>query len=295
MRVLVAAGLCFIATGLLSAATDSGLAGAKKKARVIAPKAGIKTPGIQIPFERLKAEAEIPIETPGWITTGETLFVTSQSKDMVVRIEARTSKVVEPILDLKKPCSGSVDRVRIAVDSQLRDADGNEIRYQDQQSNRYVRARRRRCHHSVGRDGRQRLDDHRFEDNFVANRPVAEPSGRRIAAACRIVTACRSVRDRCGLPARPDSHLLRINPETNLVEKRIEVSAGARSVAFGDKSVWVLCEQRRQSGTNRSEDQQSDQDHRSRRARTRAATWPSARVSLGNADWISSDAHRNGD
>ena len=39
-----------------------------------------------------------------------------------------------------------------------------------------------------------------------------------------------------------ENKLYRVNPETNLVEKRIDVSAGPRAVALGENSVWVLCE-----------------------------------------------------
>ena len=39
-----------------------------------------------------------------------------------------------------------------------------------------------------------------------------------------------------------ENRILRINPVTNLVEKRIEVSAGPRALASGGGSVWVLCD-----------------------------------------------------
>ena len=35
--------------------------------------------------------------------------------------------------------------------------------------------------------------------------------------------------------------MLRIDPQTNLVDKSIEVSAGPTALSFGETSVWVLC------------------------------------------------------
>jgi streptogramin lyase len=38
-----------------------------------------------------------------------------------------------------------------------------------------------------------------------------------------------------------ENKILRIDPQTNLVVNRIEVSAKPHSIAFGESSVWVLC------------------------------------------------------
>ena len=35
--------------------------------------------------------------------------------------------------------------------------------------------------------------------------------------------------------------MVRVNPETNLVEKRIEVSGDPLALAIGENSIWVLC------------------------------------------------------
>jgi streptogramin lyase len=38
-----------------------------------------------------------------------------------------------------------------------------------------------------------------------------------------------------------ENRVLRINPETTLVEKRIEVSVHPSALAIGESSLWVLC------------------------------------------------------
>ena len=58
MRILI--GLCFTLTVTVSAAQSTT---PKKDAKSAdpAPKQGIKTPGIQIPFASVKAEVELPL------------------------------------------------------------------------------------------------------------------------------------------------------------------------------------------------------------------------------------------
>src|SRR5258707_8167795 len=106
MRALLVSGLVWIGAAVLVAAPDDSKS--KGKAAPAAARAGIKTPGIQIAVESLNAEAEIPVETPGWITAGESVFVPNKAKDAVVRIDPKTNKTLDPVADLKKPCSGTV-------------------------------------------------------------------------------------------------------------------------------------------------------------------------------------------
>src|SRR6516225_6688049 len=104
MRLLVAAA--GVALGLLTCLTRA--AKPEKPAAPAAPKAGIKTPGIQIPVQALKPEAEIMVETPGWPTVAEAVFIPNRSKDTVLRAEAKTAKPLEPLAGLNKPCAGTV-------------------------------------------------------------------------------------------------------------------------------------------------------------------------------------------
>ena len=120
MRVIIATGLVCIGIGLIAAAPpdeakkpEAKKAESKKNEKAtprpaIAPKEGIKTPGIQIPFENLKIEIQIPVETPGWITIGDGVFIPNKSKDVLVRADSKTNKTLDSIADLTKPCSGTL-------------------------------------------------------------------------------------------------------------------------------------------------------------------------------------------
>ena len=94
MRSLPAFGVGFVslaAVSLVLLAADPVPKTGKnpKGALSVAPKAGVKTPGIQIPFANLKADLEVPVDTPGWITVADTLVIPNRSKDVLVRIDLK--------------------------------------------------------------------------------------------------------------------------------------------------------------------------------------------------------------
>src|SRR5258707_7612971 len=101
MRLLL--GICLT----VAVATASEKPGRDKTKRPAMPTAGIKTPGVQIPFASLKAEAELPAPAqPDWIFFSESVIVPNKLKDSVERIDTKTNKPADPIASLKNPCAG---------------------------------------------------------------------------------------------------------------------------------------------------------------------------------------------
>ena len=90
-----------------------------------------------------------------------------------------------------------------------------------------------------------------------------------------------------------ENRVLRIDPQSNLVESRSTVSAGPRRSAIGESSVWVLCGKGRQGRTHRPEDQQSHQNHRTRRTRRGGDDGIRRRVAVGEHDRPSRHANRS--
>src|SRR5436190_5413904 len=78
------------------------------------PKAGVKTPGVQIPVTNLKPEAEIPLAAPA----GSILFTTDQvlipipSGEQILRVEGKSNMVLEPFSGIAKPCGGIASAFR---------------------------------------------------------------------------------------------------------------------------------------------------------------------------------------
>jgi streptogramin lyase len=96
-------GVC-LAIWLLSAllAADD-----KKDAKHTAPRAGIQTPGVQIPFASLKAEAEVAA-APAWIGVADVLLLPNAANGALDRLEVKTNKLAGPIDGLSKPCGDAI-------------------------------------------------------------------------------------------------------------------------------------------------------------------------------------------
>jgi virginiamycin B lyase len=112
MRSLTGFLFCLLACASLTAGGPSNRNKAKTAATPAAPAApknGIKTPGVQIPFASLKPEAEIPVEGAAWMTfTGGAILVPSKPQDTLVRIDPKGNKTMDPVTGLNKPCAGAI-------------------------------------------------------------------------------------------------------------------------------------------------------------------------------------------
>ena len=261
MRLLIAVVCC---VSLAAFGADDP----KKSTAKASTRAGVKTPGIQIPFESLKSEADIAVDTPGAAVMSGSILIPSKSKDQILRIDAKTNKPPEPkpkpeekmdkpadakpapppepvptgpVADIKQPCSGLVNAF----------------------GSFWIP--------SCGSQSLIRVDPKTLKIAATIATGVADVPNGIVATAdsvwlftdskttlSRIDPVTNKVVDQLRLPANCDdlasgesslwvtcpseTRILRINPSTNLVDKRIEVSAGARAVAFGAGSVWVLCE-----------------------------------------------------
>jgi hypothetical protein len=90
------------------------MAASKKQGKPpAAPLQGVKTPGVQIPFSRLKSEDDLDIGgKPGRSLLAESIWVPVRSKNSLAKIDAKAGKPGDPIAGLNKPCAGG-DAVRV--------------------------------------------------------------------------------------------------------------------------------------------------------------------------------------
>ncbi len=81
---------------LLSLALSLAQAAEKKtKTQDTAPKVGVKTPGVQIPFASLKAEAEFEAPAkPDWVFFATSVY--APAKDSIEKIDPKTNKKGRP-------------------------------------------------------------------------------------------------------------------------------------------------------------------------------------------------------
>ncbi|HEY1760384.1 MAG TPA: hypothetical protein VGG72_33725 [Bryobacteraceae bacterium] len=207
----------------------------------VAPAAGIKTPGVQIPVASLKSEAEIPVDGPAWMALTDSIMIESKTKDTLIRIDPKTNKALDPVAAVKKPCSGTIT----AFGSMwVPDCETHTVARMDPKTYKVskvlnIGAGNVNMGLAATADSVWMMTDNKVtlsRIDPIQNQVVGEI---RIAADCdQMMFTQASLWVNC--PA--ESKIYRINPETNLVEKRIDVSAGPRQFIFALNSIWVLCD-----------------------------------------------------
>ncbi len=79
----------------------------KKPTAPATPKAGIKTPGVQIPIASLKPEAQIET-APAWIGIADVLLIPNTSTGALDRLDPKTNKLDKPVPGVNKTCGGTI-------------------------------------------------------------------------------------------------------------------------------------------------------------------------------------------
>ncbi|MFM2123672.1 MAG: hypothetical protein RL328_123, partial [Acidobacteriota bacterium] len=204
----------------------------------IAPKLGLKTPGVLIPFSRLKAEAEVP-GTPSWIVVTDSLLAPNATGDAVERIDPKTVQKKDPITGLKQACSGAVSAFKSLW---IADCASGSITRMEPKTGKVEATL------NIGagkvRFGLVATPDSvwAFTDNKTTLSRI-DPDTNAVVGEVRIPSSCNSMlyADSSIWAVCPEENqLLRVNPLTNLVDQRIKVAATPTAIASGDGSIWVL-------------------------------------------------------
>jgi virginiamycin B lyase len=226
---------------LLSAAfaDDKPPKAAHGKTQTAAPKIGVKTPGIQIPFANVKAEVEFEAPAkPEWIFFSTSAY--APESGAVERIDPKTNKKADPIADLSKPCGGMVSAfsslwVPACGMSSLSRIDAKTFKVTNTIPTGVAGVR---GVIAATTDSVWLLTD----DKTTLSR--IDPDQNAVVGELRVPAGCRSLtfgETALWLACPAESKVLRVNPSTNLIEKTIEVSAQPISLAAGEGSIWVLC------------------------------------------------------
>jgi virginiamycin B lyase len=261
MRILI--GLCF------ALALSAAQSGKNAKRSDPAPKQGIKTPGVQIPFANLKAEVELPL-APQWIVFSDTILIPNKSGGLE-RLDAKTNKLVAPVPGVAKLCGGAAIGfsslwipdcaehalmrldVKIAADPKApakseRGRGGPAAEAKPAEAAKPAKlAEPVKIDSGVGSalpavaanpDSIWILSD----DKTTLSR--IDPDQNKVVSELRLPAGCNTLtfgEAALWVTCPSENRVLRINPETTLVEKRIEVSPQPSALAIGESSLWVLC------------------------------------------------------
>ncbi len=225
--------LIYVAIPLILAAAD-------KKGPIV-PRAGIKTPGVQIPIASLKAEATVEIAPP-WIGFADVLLVPDPGKGTLERIDPKTNKLAGAVAGVSKPCGGTIAAFKSVWVASC--ADHSLIRLDPKKwevSSRVVTGSGNTAAALAATADSVWL----FTDNRTTLARF-DPDQNQVVAEIRLYADCTSLMfaETALWTACPsENRVLRINPQTNVVDKAIEVSARPYALASGEGSVWVLCTQ----------------------------------------------------
>jgi virginiamycin B lyase len=224
----------------LALAAPSLFAADKTKAAPAVPAQGIRTPGVQIPFESLKAELEFAVpESPGWLAFAENMMF--PKPDGLARIDprAKEAKLLDPIAGIAKPCGGVVNAfgalwTASCEDGALMKLDAKTAKVSAKLA---AGAGNMRGILAASADSLWMLTDGRTtlsRIDPVENKVVGE---FRLPPGCANLTFAETA---LWVTCAAGNRVLRISAESGLVEKSIEVSALPASLAAGESSIWVL-------------------------------------------------------
>jgi DNA-binding beta-propeller fold protein YncE len=205
-------------------------------------KLGIKTPGVQIPIESLKAELEYETPAPPWIAFTDTVLVPDPAAHTLARIDAKAkeSKFGDPIKDVGKPCSGLVNAFTSLWTGDC--SSGTLLRIDPKTAKVTAKVASGIGPAAMGLaatgDSVWLLTDARGTLSRI------DPEQNQVVAELRVPADCTSLtfgETALWLACPAEDRVLRVDPQTNLVDKSIEVSARPEAVAIGEGSIWVLC------------------------------------------------------
>lgn len=241
-RTAAGAAVLFLFTGAIAPGEDArAMPKAKSAAKApleVAPKAGIQTPGVMIPFSRLKAEAEIA-GAPSWMVASDALLAPTVSGDALEKIDLKTNTRKETVPGVKQPCAGAVTAFKSLW---VADCEAGTIARMEPKSGKVEATL------AVGvgkvKFGLASTSDSvwAFTDNKATLSRI-DPEKNAVVGEFRLPASCTSLlsaEQSLWVVCPEEDKLLRFNPATNLVDQRIKVQERPVSVASGDGSIWVL-------------------------------------------------------
>lgn len=219
----------------------AGLAVAEKPAKPAPVRAGVKTPGVQMPFASLTAEAEVALSAaPEWIAFAGLLYAQNGTGE-VAKIDAKTNKASDPILGLNKPCGGLVSAFGSLWSPQCGNGTLARIDPKTSKVTATIGSGVAQARGSIvaSADSIWLLTD----DKTTLSR--IDPDQNAVVGELRLPVGCQGLtmaEKSLWLACPVKNKILKINPSTNILEESITVSAQPIALAAGTEGVlWVLC------------------------------------------------------
>lgn len=227
---------------LASLLAPAEMATAKKQGKATsAPPQGVKTPGVQIPFSKLKTDAVIELGgAPGRGLAGRILWAPVRSKDSMARIDVKEAKLGEAVTGMNKPCAGVVE----AFGSLWAPNCGNGTIARVDAKTGKISATLETGAGDVNLGIAATADSvWAFTDTRTTLARI-DPKTNRIVSELRLPERCDSLlasESSLWCACTAIGKVLRIDPRTNQVTKRVETQPMPVALASGEGSIWAYC------------------------------------------------------
>ena len=225
------------------------------------PRQGIKTPGVQVPFASLKAEAELAL-APRFLVFADSILIPNKSGGLE-RFDAKTNKLVEPVAGAQNLCGGAASGF---TSLWIADCAAHAVVRFDEKvaADPKAPARGRGAEKTDEKEKTKPAEPVSIATGVGSAIPAiastadsiwilsddkttlsrVDPDQNKVVSELRLPAGCNSLTSgeaSLWVTCPAENRALRVNPVTTLVEKRIEVSAQPAALALGEGSIWVLC------------------------------------------------------
>lgn len=204
------------------------------------PKAGIRTPGIQIAFANLKSEADLTLEgTPNAVfAEGMNVLVPLGDKGLIARIASRDNKAQESWKGFEAPCGGVVSAFGSLWIPDCKKQTVTRMEARGGKVTATVNVPVAKAASAIAATG----DSIWILSDEKGTLTRIDPTDNAVLSELRLGAGCNSLGVDAGtlwVTCTADNKIFKINPKTNLVDERIETVAEPVSLAFGEAHVWV--------------------------------------------------------
>lgn len=224
-----------------AAAGNPAAPAAAQKPRGERPKKpGITKPGVQIPMDKLKPEAEYVVGgAPDWLAITDVVYVSNKPKNSIGRLDPKEGKVLSELTGFNKPCSGlAVGFGSLWVPNC---GDGSLSRVDLKSGNQTASI-------PTGVANSEGGIAVSSDSVWMMTKPDStlariDPMSNRIVAEIPLPTGCYTPAfgmDAVWVTCTETGQLIRVDPATNLITAQIKTGAQPRFLAVGEGAVWTL-------------------------------------------------------
>ncbi len=205
------------------------------------PKGGVKTPGVQIPSDVLKSEADIVLPTSAdAIAFAGSIYVASKAGNVVIPVNAKTNKAEAGIGGFQAPCA----LLNAFSNLWVRNCQTQTLSRFDLKTKKITATFPASMVSGpaswvASTDSLWILAD---EKTTLAR---LDPDENRVVSETRLPAGCNSIHfaeTALWVTCPSEQTVLRVDPQTGLQTAKIDVTGKPVAIASGESSIWILSE-----------------------------------------------------